>query len=138
MPFHARDINALGPEIFRLAVEACPSGMIVVDSGGVIVMINNEVERLFGYRREELLGRSVDILLPENVRGKHVKQRAGFMQHPNARHLGMRRDFIGRCKDSGEIPIEVGLNPMSSCQRRVDTLRDRRYPGTQTAGAVTG
>src|SRR5271169_1353343 len=112
MPFHSRDISALGPEIFRSAVEACPSGMIVVDGGGAIVMINNEVERLFGYRREELLGRSVDILLPENTRAKHAKQRDGFMRSPDSRRLGMRRDFLGRRKDGGDIPTEIGLNPM--------------------------
>ena len=159
MPFHVRDINALGPEIFRLAVEACPSGMIVVDGGGGIVMINDEVERLFGYRREELLGRSVDILLPENVRGNHVKQRADFMQHPSARHLGMRRDFVGRCKDSSEIPIEVGLNPIRSAndvlilcaivdiseRKRLERLQDEfvstvshelRTPMTSIAGSL--
>ena len=53
---------ALAPEIYWLAVEASPSGMVVVNGGGAIVMINGEVERLFGYRREELLGRSVEIL----------------------------------------------------------------------------
>jgi PAS domain S-box-containing protein len=153
------DVNALGSEIFRLAVEACPSGMIVVSGGGAIVMINGEVERLFGYRREELLGRPVEILLPESLRGKHTKQRGVFMQHPDARHLGMRRDFVGRRKDSSEIPIEVGLNPIRAAndvlilcaivdiseRKRLERLQDEfvstvshelRTPMTSIAGSL--
>jgi PAS domain S-box-containing protein len=75
-------------------------------------MINGEVERLFGYRREELLGRPVEILLPGNLRGKHASHRNGFLRRPDARHLGTGRDFLGRRKDGSEFPIEVGLNPM--------------------------
>ncbi len=99
------------PEIFRLAVEASPSGMVVVDGAGAIVMINGEVERLFGYRREELLGRPVEVLLPDKFRDKHAGQRNGFMHCPGARRLGTGRDFQGRRKDGSEFPIEVGLNP---------------------------
>jgi PAS domain S-box-containing protein len=99
------------PEIFRLALEASPSGMIVVEGGGVIVMINREVERLFGYRREELLGQPVEILLPDKLRHKHAGQRNGFMHRPDARRLGTGRDFQWRRKDGSEFPIEVGLNP---------------------------
>jgi PAS domain S-box-containing protein len=65
------------PEIFRLAVEASPSGMIAVNGDGTIIMINGEIERLFGYARDELLGRPVDILLPDEVRAKHAIQRSG-------------------------------------------------------------
>ena len=85
--------------------------MIVVDGDGAIVMINGEVERLFGYRREELLGQPVEILLPDKLRGKHTGQRNGFMHRPGARRLGTGREFLGRRKDGSEVPIEVGLNP---------------------------
>jgi PAS domain S-box-containing protein len=73
MPVDARPT----PEIFRLAVEASPSGMIAVNGDGTIIMINGEIERLFGYARDELLGRPVDILLPDEVRAKHAIQRSG-------------------------------------------------------------
>ena len=107
---NAVKISLLGPEIFRLAVEACPSGIIVVDSDGAIVMINNEVERLFGYCREELLGRPVELLLPQELLSK--SDRKGFAIHPDARQLGTGRDFRARRKDGSEFPIEVGLNPI--------------------------
>lgn len=73
MPVDARPT----PEIFRLAVEASPSGMIAVNGDGTIIMINGEIERLFGYARDELLGRPVDILLPDEVRAEHAIQRSG-------------------------------------------------------------
>ena len=102
----------LAPEIFRLAVEASPSGMVLVDGGGAIVMVNGEIERLFGYGRDELRGQPVEILLPDKLRGRHVRQRAGFVKHPEVRHLGTGREFLGRHKNGSEIPIEVGLNPL--------------------------
>lgn len=103
--------GAFGTEIFRLAVEVCPNGLIIVAGDGTISLVNGEIERLFGYSRNELLGKSIDTLLPERLRGQHAAQRAGFETRPAARHFGTGRDFNGRRKDGGEFPIEVGLNP---------------------------
>jgi PAS domain S-box-containing protein len=111
MPVGA-NVRSLGPEVLRLAVEVCPSGMIVVGGDGAILLVNDEVERLFGYRRDELLGQSIEILLPERLHGKHAHHRHGFAKHPEIRHLGTGRDFNGRRKDGDEFPIEVGLNPI--------------------------
>jgi PAS domain S-box-containing protein len=112
MPLGAPKIaGALGPEIFRLAVEVCPSGMIVVGGDGAIRLVNGEVERLFGYQRDELLGQSIEILLPERSRGAHIKRRRTFARHPETRHFGTGREFSGRRKDGSEFPIEVGLHP---------------------------
>ncbi len=108
----AAELSALGPDIFRLTVDACPNGIVVVGDDGRILMVNGEIERLFGYQREELCGRPIEILLPEKNRNKHVHQRKGFMIQPSARHLGTGRDFLGRRKDGSEFPIEVGLNPI--------------------------
>lgn len=108
----AADISALGPDIFRLAVDACPNGIVVIGNDGSILMVNGEVERLFGYGREELCGRPIEILLPENLRNRHVHQLKEFMIRPSVRHFGTGRDFSGRRKDGSEFPIEVGLNPI--------------------------
>lgn len=105
-------VFALRPEICRLAVEVCPGGVVVVGGNGAIMMVNGEVERLFGYARDEILGCPIEILLPEQSRGKHVQQRAAFALRPTARYLGTARDFNGRRKDGSEFPIEVGLNPI--------------------------
>jgi PAS domain S-box-containing protein len=104
--------HVVSEEIIRLAVEACPSGMIMTDAGGRIVLVNAEVERLFGYAREELLGESIDILVPTAVRAVHRGHRAGFVQHPEARRMGVGRDLYGARKDGSKVPVEIGLNPI--------------------------
>jgi PAS domain S-box-containing protein len=104
--------GTLAPEILGRAVEACPCGIVVVDGRGIIVLANGEIERLFGYRRDELLGRPIEMLLPESLRGKHAVHRRDFSSHPQLRHLGAGRDFNGRHKNGNEFPVEIGLNPI--------------------------
>jgi PAS domain S-box-containing protein len=99
---------------FRAAIEAAPSGMVMIDASGTILIVNRETERLFGYPREELLGRSIDILVPERFRSKHPEYRAGFFAHPSARLMGSGRDLYGLRKDGTEIPVEIGLNPVET------------------------
>ncbi|HNB24826.1 MAG TPA: PAS domain S-box protein, partial [Candidatus Melainabacteria bacterium] len=101
-------------ERLRITIEAAPSGMIMVDQQGAIVLVNTQVERLFGYSREELLGQSIEMLVPMNVRGKHPEHRASFFKDPHARAMGVGRDLYGLRKDGSEIPVEIGLNPLSS------------------------
>ena len=113
MPFAAAPkIAAAGPESIRLAAEICPSGVVVTDGDGTIVMANGEAERLFGYAHDELLGRPVEVLVPEKSRASHVEQRAAFATSPSPRYLGSARDFHGRRKDGSEFPVEIGLNPV--------------------------
>ena len=104
----------LSEETIRLAVEACPSGMIMTDAAGKIVLVNAEVERLFGYARDELMGRSIDVLVPPNVRGSHTKLREAFVVQPEARRMGAGRDLYGLHKNGTQIPVEIGLNPLST------------------------
>jgi PAS domain S-box-containing protein len=99
---------------FRLAVEACPNGMVMTDSDGKIVLANTEVERLFGYRRSELIDQTIEILLPERFRGPHLRQRMGFDRYPVARHLGKSRILHARRRDGSELAVEIGLYPIHS------------------------
>jgi PAS domain S-box-containing protein len=99
-------------EIVRLAVEACPNGMIMTDAGGEIVLVNAEIERLFGYTRTELLGNSIDILVPASIKAAHGGHRACFVKQPEARRMGVGRDLYGIRKDGTQIPVEIGLNPI--------------------------
>ena len=101
-------------EMFELAVEVCPSGIVMADSVGKMVMVNTEIERMFGYRREELIGQTVDILAPERMRTQHAKHRSDFKLRPGPRRMGAGRDLFGRRKDGSEFPIEVGLNPINA------------------------
>jgi len=102
----------LAEENFRLAVEACPSGMVMADRAGRIVMANAEIERLFGYGRDELVGHSVDVLLPERFRARHSRHRFQYAAKPQARRMGVGLDFHALRKDGTEFPVEIGLSPI--------------------------
>ena len=103
-------------ERFRLAVEASPNGIALVNGEGRMVLVNAETERLFGYTREELIGHAVEMLVPERLRGGHPGERAGFFAEPHARAMGAGRELFARRKDGTEFPIEVGLNPIRSAE----------------------
>lgn len=104
-------LSNLGEERLRLIVEAAPCGMIMVDELGLVVLVNSQVERMFGYSREELLGQSIDLLVPASVRDKHPCHRAAFLADPKARAMGVGRDLYGQRKDGSQLPVEIGLNP---------------------------
>lgn len=99
-------------EKFQLAVESAPNAMIMADHEGRIILVNKQSERLFGYTRGELLGRSIDILVPQRYRGQHRERRGAFLKQPTVRPMGAGRDLYGLRKDGGEVPVEVGLNPV--------------------------
>jgi PAS domain S-box-containing protein len=103
-------------EKFRLAVESCPSGMLMVDRTGNIVMVNTEIERLFGHRRDELIGQPVEILVPQRLRGQHVRHRNGFTRRTEGHGRGAGRALCGLRKDGTEFPIEVVLNRIQASE----------------------
>ncbi|MBL8977045.1 MAG: PAS domain S-box protein [Gemmatimonadetes bacterium] len=96
----------------RAAVESSPSGILMADAEGQIVLVNREIERLFGYVREELLGKPVELLVPERFHGGHPRDRREFTARPKVRAMGGGRELFGRRKDGSEVPLEVGLTPV--------------------------
>ena len=103
-------------ERFRLIVEAAPSAMIVVDRDGKIDLVNAKAQELFGYRKEELLGRPVEMLVPGRFRSGHANYRRSFLAQPSSRPMGAGRDLFGLHKDGHEVPIEIGLTPYESSE----------------------
>lgn len=101
---------------FRNAVEAAPSGMLMIDRRGVITLINSETERIFGYPRDELLGQQVEVLIPERYREQHVMHRQGYFQYPRLRQMGAGLDLFGVRKDGSEFPLDVRLSPIGTPQ----------------------
>jgi len=99
-------------DIYRQVVEASPSGMLVVDESGTIRLINPQIEHQFGYGSEELLGQSVEILVPTKLRSSHAEERERYCTAPETRLMGRGRDLFGRRKDGTEFPVEIGLNPI--------------------------
>lgn len=103
-------------EMIRLAVEASPNGMIMTNHAGTIVMVNTTTETLFGYPREELIGQSIEILIPQSHRTHHPELRKNYLKHPSTRAMGHGRDLYGLHKSGKEFPVEVGLNPTQTPQ----------------------
>jgi len=101
-------------ERFRLAVESAPNAMVMVNGEGCIVLVNLQTERLFGYSREELLGSSVEMLVPDRFRADHPRFRSAYFDKPIARSMGTGRELYGRRKDGSEFPVEIGLNPIEA------------------------
>ena len=101
-------------EQLRLAIEAAPSGMILVDQQGQIILVNAQIEHQFGYSRHELLGQPVEVLVPESFRAAHVGDRQRFFSASSTRQMGKGRELFGRRKDGSEFPIEIGLNPVDT------------------------
>lgn len=146
-------------ELFRQAVEACPCAMLMTDHAGNIVMVNTEIERLFGYTRDELIGQPIETLVPTGLRNRHVQDSADFSTHTKTRRIGSGHDLFGLRKNGGEFPIEVGLNPFhtgegllvlsvivdTSERKRIERLKDEfvstvshelRTPLTSISGSL--
>ncbi len=94
--------------------EASPDGVVVTDSQGLIVLVNAQAEALFGYPRAELIGRSVDTLIPGRFAGEHPKLRQGYVAHPRNRPMGTGQTLFARRKDSSELPVDISLSPFTA------------------------
>jgi formate hydrogenlyase transcriptional activator len=105
----ASDIDTAGA--LQIAIEASPSGVLVVNPEGKIALVNRELERQFGYAREELVGQEVDVLLPESLGPIHSAPRDGFVQAPESRPMAASRELHARRKDGSLFRVEIVLNP---------------------------
>lgn len=101
-------------EKFRLAVQAAPAAMIMVDPRGTIQLVNALTEQLLGYRREELVGQSVERLVPPRFAEGHAGFRASFVSDARPRPMGEGRDLYALRKDGTEVPVEIGLSPVET------------------------
>jgi PAS domain S-box-containing protein len=145
-------------DMFRLAVEACPHGMVIIDRDGRMAMANVAVERQFGYRQEELIGQSVDMLVPLRLRSQDTGDRGAFKRPAERHHIGAAVDLFGLRKDGSEFSIEIVLTPIRarkafvlgvivdlSERKRIERLKDEfvstvshelRTPLTSISGSL--
>jgi two-component system sensor kinase FixL len=108
------DATSIDDRLFRQVVEAAPNAMVMVNPAGVIVMVNAQAERVFGYPREELLGAPVEMLVPGRSSPQHPALRAHFFADGRARPMGRGRDLFALKRDGQEFPVEIGLNPIET------------------------
>ncbi len=101
-------------ERFRQVVESAPNAIVMIGHTGLIEMVNAEAERVFGYTRNDLLGKPVEMLVPERYRPKHPKLRTAFFADSVSRPMGTGRDLYGLRRDGSEFPVEIGLNSIQT------------------------
>jgi diguanylate cyclase (GGDEF)-like protein/PAS domain S-box-containing protein len=97
---------------FQSLLEAAPDAIVIVEAGGRIVLVNEQVEQTFGYARGELVGRSIELLVPEHLWTAHERHRGAFMRNPEARHMGRGLELWARRRDGSEFPAEISLSPL--------------------------
>ena len=115
----ASSYAAVSPEVFRLLTDAtfrglldsAPDGMLVVGPDGKIIVVNSQIEALFGYSRDELIGERPEILVPDQFKQAHLAHRARYEGHPTIRAMGSELNLKGRKRDGSEFPVEISLSP---------------------------
>lgn len=102
--------------LFRALLELAPDAMVIVDQHGIIQLSNRQVERIFGYREEELVGQPVEVLVPDRFRHGHIAQRDSYTAKHVPRQMGAGRELFARRKDGSEFSVEISLGPLQTEQ----------------------
>lgn len=97
---------------FRDLLDAAPDAMVMVDAHGRIIFVNSQTQRIFGYTREELVGKEVEVLMPMRFRDGHGRHREGYAVAPKIREMGKGLELFGTRKDGKEFPVEISLSPL--------------------------
>ncbi|MBF0280043.1 MAG: PAS domain S-box protein [SAR324 cluster bacterium] len=111
---------------FRGILESVPDAMVIIDEQGSIRLINKETEQFFGYSRNELIGKTIEILVPERFRKSHTNHRGAYFEQPSVRPMGINLELYALHKDGREIPVEISLGPIPAEGENLisSTIRD--------------
>lgn len=111
-----RDVTIIrkSEQKFKSLLDAAPDAVIIVDRNGLIQMVNQQTEKLFGYTREEMIGKEVEILIPQELAGKHLGHRAAYTQTPKVRSMGSGLELNAVRKNGTQFPVEISLSPLDT------------------------
>lgn len=127
---------------FGALLEAAPDAIVIVDPDGRLVLVNDQVERLFGYARNDLIGQPIEMLMPERFGERHVSHRQAFVREPRARPMGVALELFGRRRDGSEFPVEISLSPLQTgdellIMAAVRNVTDRKALQARLQASVT-
>jgi PAS domain S-box-containing protein len=105
------------PDLARSALDAAPDAMIILDAAGIIQFTNRQVSAVFGYEHDEIIGQSIETLLPERFRARHIVHREHYVSSIRTRPMGAGLALFGRRKDGSEFPVEISLSPIEDRSR---------------------
>lgn len=112
MAFPAPSAMVRDGTLAQQLLDSAPDAMVIVNESGQIVLVNLQTEKMFGYARRELLDQSVEMLIPEAVRDRHVQHRAAYCAEPRVRLMGQNIELCGRYRDGSRFPVEIMLSPL--------------------------
>lgn len=115
---NAEKLLARNRDLFNAVVEAAPTGIVMIDTNARITLVNCQLEALFGYSRQDLIGQPIEVLLPARLRMAHPGHVASFFTNPSTRAMGAGRDLFASRSDGTEFLVEIGLSPIQTTEGR--------------------
>jgi PAS domain S-box-containing protein len=97
---------------YKAVFDSAPDGVIITDQQGIILQVNNQAEKLFGYSKNELIDQKIELLIPSRLHSRHVGQRSGYASSPSAREMGATKELWASRKDGSEFAVEISLSPI--------------------------